>query len=473
MNIQRQVPSTSFFDIQKGPLWLNTTASRKINESIQENFFMFSNKHKIFKVKTLHLQNHFIFKRKKNGQNQIADILNATICEVEQPNYGAGIRITKSGQTIEIYGMTIIWLQQLRFFCIQQDFASKYSIIRLLGKGTFGKVYKIKSRITQQDFAVKVFDKKAICKYQDYQLIIKELQIIRNLNHPGIIKFFETYENDDHIFLIYEMVEQGELYALIKERYLSEDESLLIIKQLLQAVLYIHSKGILHRDLKPSNLLLRDRNTLSVAIADFGLAEFYRVDGKYIYTRCGTPGYVAPEILQDKIYDYKIDIYSAGVILFMMLSGGKSPFNKTDPEEKLFQNYKSQIDYSLVSNTSEATYNLLQSMLEPDSTKRISAKAALNHQVFRNQRGSKCTILIKKTPKSIDKISHPRLIINTNNNLDKYLQLSPKLQNIPQKPQNNMKQEAIRRGFQKLQTFSHRSPQLSPLQSQTKFEPFP
>ncbi|CAD8064609.1 unnamed protein product [Paramecium sonneborni] len=473
MNIKRQVPQTSFFDNQKGPLWQNTTASRKINESIQENFYVYSSKHKMFKVKTLHLQSHFIFKRKKNGQNQIADILNATICEVEQSNYGAGIRIIKSGQTIEIYGMTIIWLQQLRFFCIQQDFASKYSIIRLLGKGTFGKVYKIKSRITQQDFAVKVFDKKAISNYQDYQLITKELQIIRSLNHPGIIKFFETYENDDHIFLIYEMVEQGELYALLKERHLTEDESLLIIKQLLQAVLYIHSKGILHRDLKPSNLLMRDRNTLSIAIADFGLAEFYRVDGKYIYTRCGTPGYVAPEILQDKIYDYKIDIYSAGVILFMMLSGGKSPFTSTDPEEKLFQNYKSLIDYSLVSNASEAAYNLLQNMLEPDSSKRISARAALNHQVFRNHRTSKCTILIKKTPKSIDKISTPRLIINTNNNLDKYLQLSPKLQNLPQKPLNNMNKEAIRRGFQKMQTFSHRSPQLSPLQSQTKFEPFP
>ncbi|CAK68874.1 unnamed protein product (macronuclear) [Paramecium tetraurelia] len=473
MNIKRQVPSTSFFDISKGPLWQNTTASRNINESIQENFYIYSEKQKIYKIKTFYLQGHFIFKRKKNGQNQIADILNATICEVELPFYGAGIRIIKAGQIIEIYGMTITWLQQLRFYCIQQDFANKYSIIRLLGKGTFGKVFKIKSRITQQDFAVKVFEKKAISNYQDYLLITKELQIIRSLNHPGITKFFETYENDEHIFLIYEMVEQGELYTFIKEKHLSEEEALLILKQLLQALLYIHSKGILHRDLKPSNLLVRDRNTLSIAIADFGLAEFYRVDGKYIFTRCGTPGYVAPEVLQDKIYDYKIDIYSAGVILFMMLSGGKSPFNSTDPEERLYQNYKSLVDYSLVSNISEATYNLLQSMLEPDNIKRISARAALNHQVFRNKRTSKCTIMIKKTPRSIDKITAPRVIINTNNNLDKYLQLSPKLQNLSSKPQNNMKQEAIRRGYQKMQTFSHRSPQLSPLQSQTKFEPFP
>ncbi|CAD8160125.1 unnamed protein product [Paramecium pentaurelia] len=472
MNIKRQVNSTSFFDNSKGSLWQNTTASRNINESLQENFYIYSCKHKIYKVKTLYLQSHFIFKRKKNSQYQIADILNATICEVELPNYGAGIRITKAGQLIEIYGMTITWLEQLRFYCIQQDFANKYSISKLLGKGTFGKVFKIKSRITQRDFAAKVFEKKAIINYQDYLLITKELQIIRSLNHPGITKFFETYESDQQIILIYEMVEQGELYTFIKERHLSEEESLLIIKQVLQALLYIHSKGILHRDLKPSNLLLRDKNTLSIVIADFGLAEFYRVDGKYIYTRCGTPGYVAPEILQDKIYDYKIDVYSAGVILFMMLSGGKSPFNSTDPEERLFQNYKNLIDYSLVSNASEAAYNLLQSMLESDNTKRISVRAALNHQVFRNYRASKCTIIIKKTPKSIDKISTPRLIINTNNNLDKYLQLSPKLQNLSSKPINNMKQEAIRRGFQKMQTFSHRSPQLSPVQSQTKLEPF-
>ncbi|CAD8145586.1 unnamed protein product [Paramecium octaurelia] len=473
MNIKRQVPSSSFFDVSKGSLWLNTTASRNISEAIQENFYIYSSKHQTFKIKTLYLQGHFIFKKKKNGQNKIADIINATICEIEQPTYGAGIKITKYGQTIEIYGMIISWLSQLKFYCVQQDFASKYSIITLLGKGTFGKVYKIKSRTTHQNYAVKVFDKKTLISYQDYLVITKELQIVRTLSHSAITHFYETFENAEFIFIVYEMVEQGELSTLIKEKYLSEEECLYVTKQLLQALLFMHAQGIMHRDLKPSNILLKDRNSLQIAITDFGLADFYRSDGKYIYTRCGTPGFVAPEVLQDKIYDYKIDIYSVGVILFMLLSGGKSPFQGPDADERLYQNYKGSVDYSLLQNVSEKTFNLLQSMLELDPSKRTSAKVALNHQVFRNCKATKLSLIMNKTPRGNEKILSPRLKINTNTNLDKYLQLSPRLLNIQQKPVNNMKKEAIRRGFKKMQTFSHRSPQLSPIKTQTKFEPFP
>ncbi|CAD8074708.1 unnamed protein product [Paramecium sonneborni] len=473
MNIKSQVPSSSFFDVSKGSLWLNTTASRNISESIQENFYIYSSKHQTFKIKTLYLQGHYIFRKKKNGQNKIADILNATICEIEQPNLGAGIKIIKAGQIIEIYGMIMNWLSQLKLYCIQQDFTSKYSIITLLGQGTFGKVYKIKSRTTQQNYAVKVFEKKTLINYQDYLVLTKELQIVRILNHPAITHFYETFENAEFIFIVYEMIEQGELSQLIKERYLSEEECLYITKQLLQGLLFMHSQGILHRDLKPSNILLKDRNSFQIAITDFGLADFYKIDGKYIYTRCGTPGFVAPEVLQDKIYDYKIDIYSVGVILFMLLTGGKSPFQGPDPDERLYQNYKGSVDYSLLPNLSEKTFNLLQSMLELDPYKRISAKAALNHQAFRNFKTNKFSLILNKTPKCNDKIFSSRLKINTNTNLDKYLQLTPRTLNIQQKPVNNMKKEAIRRGFKKMETFSHRSPQLSPIKTLTRFELFP
>ena len=92
--------------------------------------------------------------------------------------------------------------------------------------------------------------------------------------------------------------------------------------RLFSALDYIHARGILHRDIKPENLILHSRdNNIDICLADFGLADYYNAEGDYIFKRCGTPGYVAPELLQDKIYDTKIDIFSAGTLMFLMLAG--------------------------------------------------------------------------------------------------------------------------------------------------------
>ena len=143
---------------------------------------------------------------------------------------------------------------------------------------------------------------------------------MRILDHPNIITLYEIYEGDYHIYLVCELLKGGELFErIIKNGHYSEKDACLIIAQLLTALEYIHMKGIMHRDIKPENLILKNEEGFEVKLADFGLADFVNRKNPF-YKRCGTPGYVAPEILNDEEYDTKVDIFSTGVILYIMYS---------------------------------------------------------------------------------------------------------------------------------------------------------
>jgi len=135
---------------------------------------------------------------------------------------------------------------------------------------------------------------------------------------------------------------------------------------MLNAIAYIHSKGVLHRDLKPENLILRQKeDETDLVIADFGLSDIYNPQGKYMFTRCGTPGYVAPEVLADKIYDFKVDVFSAGVIMFIVLTGS-SPFKAKNYDEIVMKNYNCTIDFKtkdMDKKLSADCYELIQLML--------------------------------------------------------------------------------------------------------------
>ena len=141
---------------------------------------------------------------------------------------------------------------------------------------------------------------------------------MRILDHPGIIKLYEVYEGEHHIYLVMELLRGGELFdRVLKRGHYDEPDAAVMISRILSALQYIHSLGIMHRDLKPENLILKDDDDYDIRLADFGLAEF--VDKKeFLFRRCGTPGYVAPEILNDQPYDTKCDIFSAGVILYIL-----------------------------------------------------------------------------------------------------------------------------------------------------------
>lgn len=149
--------------------------------------------------------------------------------------------------------------------------------------------------------------------------MLNEIQILKRVNHPNIIKLKEVYEGENHIYLVMEYFEGGiELHDYIAhiKKIPSEDETRKIMFQILSALDYLHDLKIMHRDIKLENILI-NQNTLDIKIIDFGLAE-YICKKELIFIKCGSPGYVAPEILNELKYNYAVDVFSAGIIFYIL-----------------------------------------------------------------------------------------------------------------------------------------------------------
>jgi len=149
-------------------------------------------------------------------------------------------------------------------------------------------------------------------------MLMNEIRIMRKLDHPFICKLFEVYESDDNVVMVLELIEGEKLFNyIINAKRLTEKETAIIMKQLLLILYYLESKKVIHRDIKPENILFKrdDRGRIKIKLIDFGLSTFH--SKRDIIKKCGTAGYVAPEILNNENYDYKVDLYSAGIIMFI------------------------------------------------------------------------------------------------------------------------------------------------------------
>ena len=209
----------------------------------------------------------------------------------------------------------------------------KYEIVSQIGAGGYARCLKVKNKITNQFYACKELQKN---KLSDYNSLKREISIMIKLDHPNIIKLYEYYETETFIYLIMELCTGGELFDTIIERTESgkpftEKEAAEIFKQMMSAINYCHSNKIVHRDLKPENLLLLDKSENSpIKVIDFGMSVIYK-DNDCMYERVGTAYYIAPEVLEG-FYDEKCDIWSAGIILYILLCG-YPPFNGDDDDE--------------------------------------------------------------------------------------------------------------------------------------------
>ncbi|CAD8076076.1 unnamed protein product [Paramecium sonneborni] len=378
------------------PIFSNNSETILLNniqiKNTQHNVIKFKNafiqdKYLIVDQKYINLENLSLSRQiLRNAQGQISNEQN--------------LRISNNLDFLEMFGPLLLINQVyncLKQYTIQSQFENNYQIIKILGKGSFAKVYKVKlikddlqslQKLNCKTFASKIFNKIKLKKDQEENELSlwKEIEILRLMKNEHIIKLHEVYEDDKKVYLILDLLEGGELFTQIEKKFNFYDETLVqkLILNVLKALSYMHSQKIIHRDIKPENLILKQQNNIEdVVLADFGLADFYSPNDDYLFSRCGSIGYVAPEMLNNQKYDYKVDIYSLGTVLFLLLTGEQAIQGSSSKE--VFENNKiGQINFNLLdqANISKNAKDLCIQMLKKDQKERITSEQALNHQWF-------------------------------------------------------------------------------------------
>ena len=264
----------------------------------------------------------------------------------------------------------------------------KYELGRLLGHGTFAKVYYARNLQSGKSVAMKVVSKEKVIQVGMMEQIKREISVMKMVQHPNIVELHEVMASKSKIYFAMELARGGELFSKIAKGRLKEDVARVYFQQLISAIDFCHSRGVYHRDLKPENLLLDEEGNLKVT--DFGLSAFtdhLKQDG-LLHTTCGTPAYVAPEVIGKKGYDgAKADLWSCGVILFVLLAGFL-PFQEDNIVALYRKIYRG--DFKCPPWFSSDARRLITKLLDPNPMTRITIAKIMDSSWFK-----------KSTPKSI------------------------------------------------------------------------
>jgi serine/threonine protein kinase len=263
------------------------------------------------------------------------------------------------------------------------SFANSYQIIETIGNGAFGKVVKAIKKKTQEIVAVKIFSiNKSKNKYEN---IITEANIMKDLNHINIVKYLGYFESGNNIYIVMEYLNGGTLKQYIENNKdkINENISRIIIKQILSALSYLHyTCNICHRDVKPENIMFAEKDNInSIKLLDFGLSTD-NFESKNYLLNCGTLSYMAPEQISNKTYSKAVDIWSVGIILYMMLNKGKNPFyNIGESKETVIKRIKHEkLKFNIKENPmSKMAQQFIKKLLEKNHSYRYTARPALNH----------------------------------------------------------------------------------------------
>lgn len=344
---------------------------------------------------------------KENASNKDIDgiaKLNFQKIEVFQSTSGSdkiyGIRLYSGNIQTKLLSssreLILEWYRRMGPMLINRDFFSKYELKDLLGEGAFSQVYKVIERKTGAVYAAKVIKHKMIYSDKRGVLLMKqEIDIMRQLEHPNIIKLIEVHEVNNAIIMILEYAEGNELKKV--NMNLTFQDVMVILKSLISVAAYLEKLGIIHRDLKPSNIMILTGDVSakitknSTKIIDFGLAAF--LSERLILTKCGTPGYIAPEILnqssRDKIVvSQNVDIYSIGIIFYEMIfkcNPFKEIAGKNDSKKVVRKNANNIIDYDKPTIYKQflepRIIDLMKMMASRDDRDRPFASALISHPV--------------------------------------------------------------------------------------------
>lgn len=272
------------------------------------------------------------------------------------------------------------WEEKLNSLVILTEFNEEFVVIKNIGKGNYGKVSLAQNRHTHEQFAVKSM--KASAFKNNFQALMKlknEIQIMRELEHPGITKLNRVYEKNNKIHLVITYYPDKDLFDRLKKvKRFSESAASEVAYNLLETLVYMHRLSFIHRDLKLENILMKSSESdTQIAICDFGLACSIHESN---ISKCGSPGYVAPEILYDQNYTTKVDTFSVGVIIYILLAG-YSPFKGDTQEKILSKNRKCNVKFrgKVWDKHSKLASDFIFQLMNPNPEFRLSAKEALNH----------------------------------------------------------------------------------------------
>ena len=306
-------------------------------------------------------------------------------------------------------------------------FNKKYDLI---GKGTYGNVYLSHNKIDNKPYAIKLIEKKNLSLLNcPIELIYKEISIQIQINHPNIIKLFSYYENEENIYMILEYSNKGSLYTLIrKKKYLKENETFHYFIQVLNAVNFLHENNFIHRDIKPENILLNDKNIIK--LCDFGWCVKLENNEKK-NTICGTYEYMSPELIKNENYDFNVDIWALGILLYEMLHG-KSPFknsinNNCNKEDEKFEIFNNIINLNFnvdeYKNLSLECIDLIYLLLRKkvnyfENYKDFKVYDIFNHCWVKKYENERIEYLNKINEEKVKKNKTQRIIIKNNLSID-------------------------------------------------------
>jgi len=261
----------------------------------------------------------------------------------------------------------------------------EYVIKKVIGVGSYGTVKEAVRIKDDAHCAIKIIKKSKIKKNDN--LIKRELTILNKIHHPHIIKLYDWFETSSKYYLVFELASGGELFNRIcQQGRFTERDAAIIISTATASVAFLHSKGIVHRDIKPENLLFIDEGMDKLVLVDFGISKIIDDPSALLTTVCGSPGYTAPEILKGKSYSKPVDLWSLGIITYILLCG-YSPFYYAQDSNQLYDaicHGRYTFDEKYWRNISSYGKDFVKTLLQVDPEKRATAEQALDHPWLNN-----------------------------------------------------------------------------------------
>ena len=362
--------------VQGNSLWRKFVQPRPT--AILHSGSLTSNSETAFYLLTAHTLYHCISSDSGSECDKEAALDWTTLAPFEERSVAGikyGFSLKAKGETVDFYTITAeelsIWVEFLEVYCVLTDIDDDYTLIRQIGVGGQAQVYLAESLSSEKRVAIKRYTKVYLMEQaKRLESLVCEIKILRKCSHPHIVQLYQVYEDEQVVSLVMEYIPGEELYKnFLHHGRFHSSEAKQFSANLLDLLEYLESVHIVHRDLKPENIMIPDHtNRADFKVIDFGFAMEYT--GQAICDSCGSPGYIAPEVINERRHDASVDLYSAGVILYVALYG-HSPFFAESRKEVLRLNAAGVIRYD-VHRPEEKLAQLIISMTAFDPLQRGS-----------------------------------------------------------------------------------------------------